>query len=251
MEKHYGIHVAKTMLQYRTDEIESVLLSEKRRDQRLLEIERLARLNGIATRRCSHQELGELAQGNKHQGVIVLSHFQASSTRGKNFSAWLNGLGSSDLIIALDGILDPRNLGACLRSANAAGAGGVILPRNRGCSITATVSRTAAGAAETTPVIHVSNLARTLDAVKSDELFVIGLDGAAEESIYEIDMTGPCALVFGTEETGLRVGTRKKCDQLARIPMYGQISSLNVSVAVGVVAFEVVRQRSTSLQSSQ
>lgn len=246
MEKHYGIHVAKTMIQYRAEEIDSVLLSDKRRDQRLLEIERLARLNGIETRRCSHQELADLAQGNRHQGVIVLSRIQARSSRDRDLSAWLNSLGNSDLIIALDGILDPRNLGACLRSANAAGAGGVILPRHRGCSITATVSRTAAGAAETTPVIHVSNLARTLDALKSGETFVIGLDGAAQQTIYEIDMTGPSVLVFGTEETGLRAGTRKKCDQLARIPMYGQISSLNVSVAVGVVAFEVVRQRSIS-----
>lgn len=247
MEKHYGIHVAKTMLQFCVDDVDSVLLSEKRRDQRLMEIERIAKVNGIAIRRCSHQELGELAQGNRHQGVIVLSRARTRRTRSKDLSAWLNNLDSTDLIIALDGILDPRNLGACLRSANAAGARGVILPRNRGCSITATVSRTAAGAVETTPIFRVSNLARTLDSVKTGERFVIGLDEGAEESIYDIDMSGPCVLVFGTEESGLRAGTQNKCDQLARIPMYGQISSLNVSVAVGIAAFEAARQRSVSV----
>ncbi len=244
MEKRFGMHVAKTMLQHRTDAIESVLLSDRRKDRRLREIERLARAGNVTVKRLPHQELNELADGNKHQGVIVLSQLDSDETGRPSLTDWLGGISDASLIVALDGIADPRNLGACLRSANAAGVDGVILPRNRGCPITPTVSRTAAGAAETTPIHHASNLARALDDLRARDFFVTGLDEFAADSIYDIDFTGPCVLVFGTEESGLRLGTRKKCDQLVRIPMHGEITSLNVSVAVGVTAFEAVRQRS-------
>ncbi len=246
MEKYFGIHVTNALLQHRPDEMDSVLLSDKRQDRRLHEIEQLARRNGIAIRRLPNSELADIARGNPHQGVITLCRNKLQNERGTDLPGWLKGLDNGSFIIALDGIIDPRNLGASLRSANAAGVGGVILPRNRGCSITATVSRTAQGAAETTPVFQASNLARVLDALKRHGYFVMGLDAAAPDSIYDTDLSEPCVLVFGAEETGLRSGTRSKCDQLISIPMLGKIASLNVSVAVGVAAFELMRQRAVS-----
>lgn len=243
MQKHYGIHVAIAMLKNRADDIETVLLSAKRQDRRLREIEQIARSRRIKIKRLPNSDLAEISEGNKHQGVIILSHFRVGETHGKSLSEWLDTLPDSNLLVALDGILDPRNLGACFRSANAAGAGGVILPRSRGCALTATVSRTAAGAVETTPIYRASNLIRTLDELKSQEYFVVGFEDDATDSVYDLDLSEKCVLVFGTEETGMRVGTRKRCDQLACIPMRGNISSLNVSVALGVVAFEAYRQR--------
>ncbi len=243
MQKHYGIHVAIAMLKNRADEIETVLLSDKRQDRRLREIEQIARSRRITIKRLPNSDLAEISEGNKHQGVIILSHFRVGEMQSKSLSEWISTLSDSNLLIALDGILDPRNLGACFRSANAAGAGGVILPRSRGCAITPTVSRTAAGAVETTPIYRASNLIRTLDELKSQDYFVVGLEEDAIDSVYELDLSEKCVLVFGTEETGMRVGTRKRCDQIACIPMRGKITSLNVSVAVGVVAFEAYRQR--------
>ncbi len=243
MEKHFGIHVAVTLLRYRSAEVESVLLIDSRKDRRLQEVESLAGKHGIRVTRLPKREMAEIAQGVKHQGVIILSHIKPDEGHEKSLSVWLRELPSADLIVALEGISDPRNLGACLRTVNAAGVGGVILPRSRGCSITSTVSRTAAGAAETTSIFTAANLARTLDKAKDLGYFVIGLDETARQSIYKIDLSEPCILVFGTEESGLRAGTRKKCDQVARIPMYGKIPSLNVSVAVGVTTFEATRQR--------
>ncbi len=241
--RHFGFHVATTMLRYRSADVESVLLSDTRSDRRLQDIESMARSQGIKVIRLPKRELAEIAQGIKHQGVIVLSHIQNDETQKTPILDWLSDLPDARLIVALEGISDPRNLGASFRSANAAGVGGVILPRSRSCLITSTVSRTAAGAVETTSTYFAANLSRTIDALKAQDYFVVGLDETAEDSIFSIDMTGPSVLVFGTEESGLRFGTRKKCDQLARIPMYGKISSLNVSVAVGVAAFEVARQR--------
>ena len=243
MEKYFGIHVAQTLLRYRAADIESVLLSDIRKDQRLSEIERLARKHGIRIKRAPKRDLAEHGSGIKHQGVVVLCRSPVNEVSNLHLSDWMDALPSADLLVALEEISDPRNLGACLRSASAAGVGGVILPRSRGCSITSTVSRTAAGAAETMSILSAANLARTIDALKTKDYFVVGLDESADTSIYSLDFQTPTVLVFGAEDTGLRVGTRNKCDQLASIPMFGKISSLNVSVAVGVATFEVVRQR--------
>ena len=242
MGKFFGVHVAKTVLQHRLQEVECVYLSESRNDSRLQEIERLANDHSIPVHRVSKDAMNEHAQGNRHQSVVVICH-DGKRMKSPNVQNWLSSLPDSSLIVVLDGILDPRNLGACIRSAHAGGAGGIILPRNRGCQVNATVSRTAAGAAEITPILRVSNLARTLDLLKTAGLWVIGLDLTAENSIYAMDLSEPCALVFGTEETGLRKETRKKCDVLGSIPMLGGIQSINVSVAVGVVTFETARQR--------
>ena len=242
MRKFFGVHVAKTILLHRLQEVECVYLSESRNDSRLQEIEQLAKSHGISVHRASNEAMKEHAGGNRFQSVIVICQ-NAKRMKSPNVQDWLSSLPNSSLIVVLDGIEDPRNLGACIRSAHAGGAEGIILPRNRGCQVNATVSRTAAGAVEITPILRVSNLARTLDLLKTAGLLVIGMDLAAENSIYAMDLSEPCALVFGTEETGLRKESRKKCDVLGRIPMRGEIQSINVSVAVGVVTFETARQR--------
>ncbi len=231
------------MLNHRPNEIERVLLSSNRNDKRLQTIELLARQNTISCKRVPLNILVEHAEANRHQGVVVFCHHSIKKKSGPNVLDWLGRIGEGSFIVALDGIIDPRNLGACIRSANAAGVNGVIVPRSRGSAINATVSRTAVGAAEMTPIFSASNLARTLEILKDKEYFVLGLDATAAKSVYETSLTEKCVLVFGAEDSGLRKETRKKCDILINIPMLGKIESVNVSVAVGVVAFEVARQR--------
>ncbi len=243
LNRHFGIHVAKTMLRHHAEQIDSILLSDRRKNQRLREIEDLAKLKNVRIDYRPHAELTECSDGNRHQGVIVLSHLSVNEFRTTQLTELLDHDADEALILLLEDLQDPRNLGACLRSANAAGVNGVILPRNRGCAVTPTVSRTAAGAVETTRIYHASNLLRALNELKEQGYFVIGFDESATNSIYDVDFADFCVLVFGSEDGGLRLGTRNACDQLVRIPMHGEITSLNVSVAVGVATFEVVRQR--------
>ena len=243
MRKVFGIHNAMAMLQHRPGEIELIHLSERRGDKRVGQIEKLAAEQGIPFERVSVDVLKTLAEKNRHQGVVMLCR-STNKPKQSNLSDWFDGLANKSLIVVLDSVVDPRNLGACIRSANAAGAGGIVVSRSRGSPLTATVSQVAAGAAEITPIFRAANLARSLDELKKKELWIVGLDASAAQPIYSIDLTEPCALVFGAEESGLREQTRKQCDFLAAIPMLGGVASINVSVAVGVVAFETVRQRS-------
>ncbi len=157
----------------------------------------------------------------------------------------LDGLATTPFLLILDQVQDPHNLGACLRTADAAGVHAVIAPKDRAVSLTDTVKRISTGAAEHVPFAQVTNLARTMDQLKERGIWLIGTAGEAEQNIYQIDLTGPLALVMGFEGSGLRRLTREKCDMLARIPMFGSIESLNVSVATGVCLFEAVRQRTT------
>ena len=246
MHKYYGKHVAVMMLEHRATEIDSVYIRKEHKDKRLSQIERLAAINEISVVRYSTQELNEVADGNRHQGVVLISQHKSRITGKPTFLRWISQRDTVSLLVALDGILDPRNLGACLRSANAAGASGVIISRNRGCSITSTVSRTAAGAAETTAIYEASNLVRTLEQSKDSGYRVVGLDSKAERSIYELNADEPIVLVFGTEDKGLRASSCKVCDELVNIPMMGTVPSINVSVAVGVGSFEVMRQLSVA-----
>lgn len=155
----------------------------------------------------------------------------------------LDKLTDPPLLLILDGVQDPHNLGACMRTANAAGAHAIIAPKDRAVAMTETVQRIACGAAEHLPFVQVTNLARCLEQLKERGIWVIGTAGEAEQTIYEVSLSGPLAIVVGFEGTGLRRLTRDKCDALARIPMFGSVESLNVSVAAGVCLFEAVRQR--------
>lgn len=249
MRKVFGIHNAFTMVRYKAREIVSVDLSESRNDKRIRQLEKLAIDQGIPVRRVAGEVLNADAEGNRHQGVILTC--QSAIVRpSANLLEWFNSLKNQSLLVVLDSVIDPRNLGACIRSANSAGAGGVIVSRSRGSPLSATVSHTAAGAAEVTPIYQASNLARDLEILKKFGIWVIGLDADASDQIFTTDLTEHCALVFGAEDRGLRTETKKKCDLLVSIPMMGDVQSVNVSVAVGIATFEVARQRMDSQADS-
>lgn len=238
-----GIHAVTGLLERRPQDVEVVLFSESRSSIRLAGVERLAEEQRVKRKSVTSKSLNNLARGVRHQGVIALCTTGNDGSFKGDFDAWLESQTTSSLIVVLDSIEDPRNLGACLRSASAAGVDGVILPRNRGCQITETVSKTAVGAVDLIPIIQVPNLVRALEILQKQGFWLIGLEADASTSIYNMDLAEPCVLVFGGEQSGLRVRTRNTCDFLAKIPMHSDIQSLNVSVAVGIGCFEVRRQR--------
>ena len=190
------------------------------------------------------QTLDRLTQHGRHQGIAARMRRGKFSTQDLDtvLATVATGL---PLYLVLDGIQDPHNLGACLRTADAAGVRAVIVPRDRAVGLTPTVAKVASGAAETVPVVQVTNLARALRQLKDAGIWIVGASGDAEKSIYQTDLDRPLALVLGAEDKGLRENTRKHCDMLARIPMAGAIASLNVSVAAAVCLYEAVRQRGT------
>ena len=238
-----GIHSVLNLLKRRAGSVQTVYLSAARNDSRISEIESLTHRESIPCVRVEGHLLNRLANGLRHQGVIAECEEQPEQAKTQDIREWLSTLVQSSFILVMDGIQDPRNLGASIRSAHAAGVGGVILPRHRGAGLTSTVSRTAVGAIEEMPIYFASNLPRTMDDLKKSGLWIVGLETGASKSIYDIDFTEPSAIVFGSEQTGLRKETKRQCDLVASIPMALEANSLNVSVAVGVVAFEVARQR--------
>jgi 23S rRNA (guanosine2251-2'-O)-methyltransferase len=186
--------------------------------------------------------LDKLADGGRHQGVLAEVAARSGDPETQLEEA-LEAAGPTPLLLVLDGVQDPHNLGACLRSADAAGVAAVIAPRDRAAGLTPVVRKVAAGAAEAVPFVAVVNLARTLRELKERGLWLVGTDDSADKSLHDVDLTGPLALVMGSEGEGMRRLTRECCDQLVSIPMAGAVESLNVSVATGVVLFEAVRQR--------
>lgn len=238
----YGIHAVTSLLQNFPERIEKLYVLYGREDQRLQEILYIARENTIPIQALSRPELDQLVSDNHHQGVIADYHAPKNFTEDDLFDI-LDDLEEPPFLLILDGIQDPHNLGACIRSANAAGVHVVLAPKDRNVALTPTARKVASGAAEITPFIQVTNLARTLRQLREREIWVYGLDDAATTSLYETDLKGAVALVLGAEGEGLRRLTREHCDVLLAIPMAGSVSSLNVSVASGVCLFEVVRQR--------
>lgn len=197
---------------------------------------------GIRIERAPRRVLDELVAGARHQGVVAQVEGRGASDE-TGLAALLAGLDEPPLLLVLDGVQDPHNLGACLRSADAAGAHGVVVPKDRAVGLTPVVRKVACGAAETVPLFTVTNLARTLRSLKDEGVWIYGAAGESRESAYELDLKGPLALVLGGEGKGLRRLTREHCDVLVRIPMAGRVESLNVSVAAGVLLFETRRQR--------
>lgn len=193
------------------------------------------------------QELDRLAgngpDGLRHQGVLARMQAPAPGNES-DLLELLTGLETPPLLLVLDGVQDPRNLGACLRSADAAGVHAVVVPRDRAAELTAVARKTAAGAAESVPLFVVTNLARCLRELRSAGVWLVGLAGEAETDLYQARLTGPLAMVLGAEGSGLRRLTREHCDELLRIPMAGSVESLNVSAATAVCLFEALRQRS-------
>lgn len=237
----YGIHAVNALLHQAPERLLELLLLQQRDDHRLLALEASAVEHSVSLRRVARDELDSLVDGN-HQGAVArcVPRQAMHESQLSDFVADIHGF---PLLLLLDGITDPHNLGACLRSAEAAGVHAVIIPKDKSADITALVRKIASGAAEFIAVFKVTNLARTMANLQQQGIWLVGLAGEAETSLYDIDLNGPVALVLGAEGSGLRRLTRDKCDYLASIPMPGSIASLNVSVATGVCVFEAVRQR--------
>jgi 23S rRNA (guanosine2251-2'-O)-methyltransferase len=238
----YGLHSVRVLLERHPERVRRILLIGGRDAGRVAELRAIATAAGVAVVNSDAAQLDRLAEGERHQGVVAELHPRAGDPETQLEQA-LEAAGKAPLLLVLDGVTDPHNLGACLRSADAAGVHAVIAPRDRAAGLTPVARKVAAGAAETLPFVQVVNLARTLRELKERGVWLVGTAGEATRSIYDVDLTGPIAVVMGSEGEGMRRLTRECCDELVSIPMSGAVESLNVSVATGVVLFEAVRQR--------
>jgi len=242
----YGLHAVQTVLTQSPQRIVNLWLDSARHDQRLLQLAEQAKKAKVTVTWSQRKELDHLADQGRHQGAVA--EIRGGEPRSEAFlDELLTSLEVPPFLLVLDGVTDPHNLGACLRTADAAGVHAVIAPRDRACGLNATVRKVASGAAETVPFVQVTNLARTLRMMRDNGVWVVGtaLEGASG-SLYQGRLTGPLALVLGAEGQGIRRLTRENCDELVFIPMQGLVESLNVSVATGIVLFEAVRQRSSA-----
>jgi 23S rRNA (guanosine2251-2'-O)-methyltransferase len=240
MDKLTGIHAVKEALEAARP-LEYVLVAKGRQDTRAEGIVQLARRNGIPVRFEERSQLDRAAGTRDHQGVVAIGATRAANTFGDILAS--ANKGKPGLIVLLDGVEDPHNLGAIIRTALAAGAHGVIIPERRAAGLTDTVARASAGALAHLPVAKVTNLARTMEEMKEAGYWLVGLDERADKSYTEVDYTSPTGIVMGGEGGGLHELTRKRCDFVVSLPTVGPVKSLNVSVASGVVLFEAVRQR--------
>lgn len=240
-----GIHAVQAVLERRPQSVVTLWLDEERSDRRLRALEAQAAAAGVAVRRVPRRRLDKLAGEARHQGAVA--RCQSLPLRGeRELEHLLEGLGRAPLLLVLDGVQDPRNFGACLRSADGAGVDAVIVPRSRTSPVTAVARRAASGAAETVALFQVGNLARTLESLKAHGVWLLGAEARAQVELFEMDLTGPLALVIGAEDKGLRRLTRAACDTIVRIPMAGTVQSLNISVATAVCLYEARRQRGGS-----
>ena len=240
-ETIYGMHTVRVMLERHPERVHSVRIAERREDPRVRAIDALAQRHRRPVQRVDAQTLKQLLGDVAHQGVAADITPLPPWTEDELLAALAGA--KAPLLLALDGVQDPQNLGACLRSADACGALAVIVPRDRAAQLTPSARKVAVGAAETTPVVSVTNLVRTLKLLKEAGLWVVGADVGAETSAHEADLRGPVVLALGAEGTGLRHLTRQTCDFLVRLPQLGAVESLNVSVAAGMLLYEAVRQR--------
>lgn len=239
----YGIHAVQAALNNPRRTIKKLYINQDRADSRLQSILEAAEARGIAVEKLTSQVLNKRFPDVTHQGVAAHTGALPEYVES-DIASLLESSQRPALILILDGVTDPHNLGACLRTADAAGVDFVIIPKDKSASITPVVSKVACGAAESIPVVRVTNLARAIAALKDHGVWVYGAAGEAETSLYNLDTKTSLALVMGAEGSGLRRLTRDLCDGLFSLPMHGEVSSLNVSVATGVSLYEVVRQRS-------
>ncbi|MCI7352632.1 MAG: 23S rRNA (guanosine(2251)-2'-O)-methyltransferase RlmB [[Actinobacillus] rossii] len=241
-ENIYGIHAVKSFLDRTPERIIEVFVLKGREDKRLQPLLNELHSLGVSVQFLNRQTLDNKANGEVHQGVIA--RVQLAKELNENDLDVILANKQNPFLLVLDGVTDPHNLGACLRTADAAGVDAVIVPKDKSAQLTSIARKVACGAAEVVPLIRVTNLARTLrDIQQNHNIWVVGTAGEATEMIYQTKLTGALALVMGAEGDGMRRLTRECCDQLISIPMAGSVSSLNVSVATGVCLFEIVRQR--------
>ncbi|WP_226051769.1 23S rRNA (guanosine(2251)-2'-O)-methyltransferase RlmB [Dickeya chrysanthemi] len=237
----YGIHAVKALLEQDPQRFLEVFILKGREDRRLQPLIAELEAGGIAVQVASRQWLDDKVDGAVHQGIVA--RVKEGRQYQENDLPGLLAALTTPFLLVLDGVTDPHNLGACLRSADAAGVHAVIVPRDRSAQLNATAKKVACGAAETVPLIRVTNLARTLRFLQEQNIWIVGTAGEADHTLYQSKLTGPLALVMGAEGEGMRRLTREHCDELISIPMAGSVSSLNVSVATGICLFEAVRQR--------
>jgi 23S rRNA (guanosine2251-2'-O)-methyltransferase len=243
LEKIYGVHAVEALLRHHPKRVKQVWLAEGRNDPRVQVLLGLAAEARVSVGQCERREMDAWVEG-VHQGVVA--DVSPSQVWGEAMlEELLDRAEGPPLLLVLDGVTDPHNLGACLRTADAAGALAVIVPKDKSATLNATVRKVACGAAEVIPLVAVTNLARSLEKLQQRGLWVVGTAGEAEMEIYDHDLTGPTVLIMGAEGKGMRRLTREHCDYLVKLPMAGSVSSLNVSVATGVCLFEALRQRSS------
>ena len=236
----FGFHAVLARLRADPKSVVEIFLDETRNDARAKDLAAVAERSGVRLMRVPTKRLDGFYGGGRHQGVVARVEVKSAA---ENLDQLLEHI-EKPLLLVLDGVTDPHNLGACLRVANAAGAHAVIAPRDRAAGITPAVSKVASGAAEATPYLMVTNLARTLAELKERNVWVVGADERAQQSLYAADLPEAIAWVLGAEGEGMRRLTRESCDLLVRIPMRGEVGSLNVAVSAGVCLFESVRRRS-------
>ena len=240
--KLFGLHSVQAALDYSPKKIHKAWIDSGRQDKRLTQaVDDLLAL-GIEPEKVDRKRLDRLADNNNHQGIVIEVEMPGELSESDLKTA-VENLSETALFLVLDNVQDPHNLGACLRTADATGVHGVIITKDNATGITPTVCKVASGAAETVPVYQVTNLSRTLRWLKGEGLWIMGAAGETAQTVYKTDFTVPMALVVGAEGKGLRRLTKEQCDVLVSVPMLGQVDSLNLSVATGVLLYEAVRQR--------
>ena len=236
----FGFHAVTARLRHEASSVEEIYVDSSREDRRMQELLRAAKAVNVRIIQADDTRLSNIVGTRRHQGVVAKA---GELSLARNLDELLDAIEGPPLILILDGITDPHNLGACLRVADGAGAHAVIAPKDRAVGLNATAAKVASGAAETVPYITVTNLARTLRDLKERDIQLIGTTEDAEKGLYEANFTGGAALVMGSEGEGMRRLTRETCDLLVSVPMFGSVESLNVSVAAGVCLYEARRQR--------
>jgi 23S rRNA (guanosine2251-2'-O)-methyltransferase len=236
----FGFHAVTSRLRHEASSVEEIYVDASRQDGRMQVLLAAAKSMNVRIIQADDQRLSNIVGTRRHQGVVAKA---GELSLARNLDELLDAIEGPPLLLVLDGITDPHNLGACLRVADGAGAHAVIAPKDRAVGLNATAAKVASGAAETVPYITVTNLARTLRELKERDIWLIGTSDEAEKNLYQADFSGPAAIVMGSEGEGMRRLTRETCDMLVSIPMFGSVESLNVSVASGVTLFEARRQR--------
>jgi 23S rRNA (guanosine2251-2'-O)-methyltransferase len=238
----YGLHAVRHIFQHDISRVLEIWVQEGRNDSKLQTLLRQAQQQGIAVQTVAKKTLDNLTQHGPHQGIVI-AYKPFPIFNQSNLFKLISQLTSPPFLLILDEIQDPHNLGACLRTAEAAGVDAVIIPSHRACGLSAVVRKVASGATNTLPFFQVTNLASTLRELQTQGVWIIGADGKSETSLFEVNLTGALAFVLGAEGNGLRRLTRETCDVLIHIPMLGKVESLNVSVATGICLYEALRQR--------
>lgn len=236
----FGFHAVTSRIRHEASSVEEIYVDSGRSDRRMQELLHAAKSAGIRIIPADDQRLSNIVGTRRHQGVVAKA---GELSLARNLDELLDAIDGPPLLLVLDGITDPHNLGACLRVADGVGAHAVIAPKDRAVGLNATAAKVASGAAETVPYITVTNLARTLRELKERDILLVGTSDDVDQTIYDVNFTGGSALVMGSEGEGMRRLTRETCDVLVSIPMFGSVESLNVSVASGVCLYEARRQR--------